>query len=41
MREPIAALNAKTVDRAAFRQWSQKTAFLAKNSSDCGSGSPN
>jgi hypothetical protein len=29
-RKLIAALNAKTVDRAAFRQVSEKTAFPAK-----------
>jgi hypothetical protein len=34
-RKLIAALNAKTVDRAAFRQMSEKTVLRAKNSGDC------
>jgi hypothetical protein len=34
-RKLIAALNVKTVDRSAFRQRSEKTAFAAKNSGDC------
>jgi hypothetical protein len=34
MREPIAALNAKTPDLAAFRQRSEKS-VSSQNSGDC------